>query len=194
MEEWRDVIDYEGLYQVSSYGVIKSVGRIKTSGKKIGGSFYKEKIMKCVINEFGYKRVNLSKNGKARLWFVNRLVAIAFHKNPLNLPIVNHINSNRLDNRSENLEWATQAYNLSHAIKFGHRKTPPSRKGKNNDKNTSTALIQKTKEGQIIKIWPSFSEILRIRNIHADSIRKCLRKEKMTAGGYKWEYSVKNNT
>ena len=110
MEEiWKDIEGYEGLYQVSNMGRVKSVERMKWSGK----CYYKapERILKPRKNGGGYLVVMLSKNGKVKTCRVHRLVATAFIPNPNNLPQINHIDENKGNNHMENLEWCDSKYN-----------------------------------------------------------------------------------
>lgn len=93
MEEWRDIEGYEGLYKVSSLGRIMSVGRAFRTGKN--GTrlcVLPDSIKKTVVNNKGYLRVSLNKDGKLRSFLVHRLVAQAFIPNPDNLPEINHKN------------------------------------------------------------------------------------------------------
>ena len=98
MEEWKDIIGYEGLYQVSN------LGRVRRSGKILKGGY----------NNKGYHTINLCKKGISKSFFVHRLVAIAFIPNPNNLPIVNHKDENPKNNCIENLEWCTYKYNANY--------------------------------------------------------------------------------
>ena len=109
MEEWRDVKGYEGLYQVSNKGRVKSLNRIDSRGNKVN-----EKILRPGKRN-NYLFVNLYKNGKRKLYDIHRLVAQAFLPNPDNLPVVNHKDENKLNNNVENLEWCTQAYNVNYS-------------------------------------------------------------------------------
>ena len=110
-EVWRDVVGYEGFYQVSSYGRVKSLrGR-------------KEKFLSIDINNACYAKVLLSKNGQSKTLLVHRLVAAAFIPNVDNKPQVNHKNGNKFDNRVENLEWVTCSENTQHAYNMGLAKT-----------------------------------------------------------------------
>ena len=106
-EEWRDVADYEGLYQVSSEGRVKSLERtfIDKSGRK---QTVKERILKPGMDKGGYLRIDLCASGKSRMFSVHRLACQAFHDNPENKLDVNHINENKTDNRACNLEWSTR--------------------------------------------------------------------------------------
>ena len=111
MEEiWKDIKGYEGLYQVSNLGRVKSLGRWvykEYRGKRWQG----EKILKQIKNKFGYLRVYLYKNRKAKCYAIHRLVAQVFIPNPYNLPQVNHKDEDKSNNRVDNLEWCTSFYN-----------------------------------------------------------------------------------
>lgn len=121
MEEWRDIIGYEGYYQVSSIGRVKRLGRIINRDKM--GSFYtEEKILHSHVNPKGYLRIQLTKETIQKSFMVHRLVASAFVLNPENKPIINHIDSNRINNNVVNLEWVTHSENLLHGYLFGNKK------------------------------------------------------------------------
>ena len=90
IEVWKDIKDYEGLYQISNLGRVKSLNRIDSLGRNVP-----EKIKAIVDNGNGYKVVNLKRNGKQKLCTVHRLVAEAFIPNPDNLPCINHKDENK---------------------------------------------------------------------------------------------------
>lgn len=94
VEFWKDINDYEGLYQVSNLGRVKSLTRILKDGRK-----WEEKIIKPGNNGHGYLQVNLHKNGKQKNFFIHRLVAEAFIPNPDNLPYVNHKDEDKTKDR-----------------------------------------------------------------------------------------------
>ena len=119
-EIWKDIHGYEGLYQVSNTGKVKSLE--KTQIFPNGGKFVrKEKILRTNKTHNGYLNVRLYKDKHVKGFGVHRLVAQEFIENKNNLPQVNHINCNKTDNRVENLEWCDASYNQLHAIKFGCR-------------------------------------------------------------------------
>lgn len=118
-EIWKPVKEYEGIYEVSNYGRVRSIGS-KHYVNKNGGGFYRfrtGRIFKIQNASNGYKQVVLSKNGKQRIYRVHRLVAEAFIPNPLGLPEVNHKDENRANNNVDNLEWCTHQYNNSYGNK-----------------------------------------------------------------------------
>lgn len=155
-EFWKDVLNYDGLYQISNLGNVKSFHRIKT------------RILKTSCDTNGYKVVVLSLRGVNKTKTIHRLVAIHFLDNPENKPQVNHINGIKTDNHIENLEWNTASENLLHAHKIGLKK------GVFGEKNKRSKL----KEHQIIEIRKNIkdgisqSEIAKKYNISKTSIYK----------------------
>lgn len=118
-EIWKDIKGFEGRYQVSNLGNIKSLP-IKIKQKSNGGGFHYQtlrgKILIPVPNSKGYLRVVLRTQEKREVWFVHRLVATHFVENPNNKPIVNHIDNVHTNNVANNLEWCTHQENLKHAV------------------------------------------------------------------------------
>ena len=142
MEEiWKDIEGYEGLYQISNLGRVKSLERTITVGlrRKVRK---KEKIMKFTIRS-GYYNLVLRKNGKRKSKQVHRLVADAFIPKVEGKNIVNHINFNRKDNRAENLEWCTQAENVKHSI-YNMKKRKKTTYSNTNEKYISYRKTNKT--------------------------------------------------
>lgn len=114
-EEWKNIVGYEGLYEVSNLGNIISLEN-KSNHKKV-------KYLKCSKTKSGYLRAYLYKNKKRKCYMLHRLVALAFIPNPHNLPQINHIDGNKKNNKVENLEWCTQRDNNIHAIVNGLNST-----------------------------------------------------------------------
>ena len=119
LEEWRDIVDYEGLYQVSNYGRVKSIDRIVSQKSKLGITFkrlMKGHLLKPTINSVkGYLYVSLSKRGKENNTTVHSLVATAFHPIGGTLVEVNHRDCNKQHNLYFNLEWVTHKENMARA-------------------------------------------------------------------------------
>ena len=117
---FKDILGYEGIYQISNTGVVK---RLTHTGKSYQGkSYLKEHILKQEIvkrNHTSYARVSLSKEGKVTRYSVHRLVGLHFIDNPENKPQINHIDNNGLNNNYTNLEWTTHSENMIHASKQG---------------------------------------------------------------------------
>ena len=109
-EIWKDVQGYEGLYQVSNLGRVKSVDRVVHRSDGIN-MFRTGKIKNAHDNGRGYLVVSLYKHNKGQFNYVHRLVAQAFIANPDNLPAIDHLNCNRADNKVTNLEWVTYSEN-----------------------------------------------------------------------------------
>lgn len=129
--EFKGIKEYEGLYSVSRYGLVKSLERITVVGGGIREPYKRKKselMLKRGLSVTGYYRVYLSKDGEVTPYFVHRLVAEAFIPNPENKPCVNHKNGVKTDNRKCNLEWCTHLENVRHAISTGLFKV----KGSNN--------------------------------------------------------------
>ena len=100
IEEWKEVLNYEGLYEVSNMGNVRN----SRTGRKLSLRYRKDNHIDCM----------LYKNGKSIRYTVHRLVAIAFIDNPNNYPIINHIDGNGLNNNVSNLEWCTYSHNSQH--------------------------------------------------------------------------------
>lgn len=180
MEEiWKDIVGYEGFYEVSNTGKVRGVERIKTSSlcNQHGTVTIKPKLRKpIIVNK--YYSVNLSKYGKIKHLRVHRLVAEAFLENPNSLPQINHKDENKLNNCVENLEWCSCRYNQN----YGSRKTKRL--------HTKTKKIsQYDLENNFIKTYYSLSEASRQIKISRQAISKCALGKLKTCGGYKWKYT-----
>ncbi len=124
-EKWKNISGYEGFYQVSDLGNVRSVGGVTNnpSGKV---QTVKERVLKNRIESgTGYPRVSLWRDGKSTKVYTHALVARAFVPNPQEKPQVNHLDSDRTNNAASNLEWVTGAENLSHARDKGRMFPPP---------------------------------------------------------------------
>ena len=171
-EEWRDVVGYEGLYQVSNQGRVKSLERKDCLGRTV-----KERILKPGVVGSGYLMISLCTGGKQKMFSVHRLVCQAFHENPDNKSDVNHINEDKTDNRACNLEWSTRKENINH--------------GTHNErmaKTQSKPVGQYTLDGELVKIWPSAMEAQRQAGFYCSNICKSANGKCKQAYGFIWKY------
>lgn len=173
IEIWKNIVGYEGLYQVSNFGRVKSLPRNTPAGMRGG------KILNIEKSKNGYLRVNLWKNGKAKHFLVHRLVAEAFIPNPDNLPCVNHKNKQRDFNFVENLEWCTYEYNNNYE---DHNELIAKSKYK--------IVYQFTLDGTFVREWPSVKEVQQQTGWSQGNISACCCgcKGFKSAYGYKWSY------
>lgn len=175
-EIWKDIQGFEGLYKISNKGRVFSSG---TSRRENGtGNYNREgKLLKQFENNKGYMLVHLYKFGKDYQKLVHRLVAEAFVENKNNYKVVNHKDENAKNNNADNLEWCTQKYNMNYG-------KVPQKIGVANSKS----VVQKDKNGTVIKVYPSALEAQRQLGIRNSNINECCQKKRKTAGGYIWEF------
>jgi len=193
MEEiWKDIEGYEDLYQVSSLGRIKSLERF-IELKNGSVREVQEKIMYCGISNSGYYCTWLVKDKKKKGVFVHVLVAKAFIPNPENKREVDHLNFDKLDNKIENLCWATPKENTKRAFDELKLKGPWLGKlGKDNPKSIS--VNQYSLDGEYIKTYPCIEDVYRERGIKSGYISAVCKGKSKTALGYKWKYADENST
>lgn len=163
-EIWKDIEGYEGLYQVSN------LGRVKSLPKQDGFVFLNTRILKP-LNINNRKRVVLVKNKKKKNFFIHQLVAKMFISNPNNYFIINHIDGNPSNNNVNNLEWCTYKHNTRHAVK--------------NNLIKHNKIAKYSLNNELIKIYDSMFEI---EEADHSSVTRCCNGIRKTAGGYKWKY------
>lgn len=190
-EMWRDIKNYEGLYQISSFGRVKSLEKyVKSPLKNQNKVLRKEKILKqCIRSK--YLCVGLSKEGKTKTFLIHRLVAIAFLPNPEGKREVNHKNGNKIDNSVENLEWCTSSENQLHAYKNKLQVITEKQReiSRLNGKRLSMKVNQYDINKNFIQKWNGISEAGRQLKIDPTNISYCCKGKRKTAGGFKWEYA-----
>lgn len=176
-EIWKDVVGYEGRYQVSNQGNMKSIRYLKTKDT------YSIKQLKPKRNWDGYLRIQLWKDCKAVYVSIHRLVAQSFIDNPEDKPFVNHKNGIKDDNRVENLEWVSQKENIQHAWETGLAKSPF-------NNGNSKAIDQYDLNNNYLKTFPSTMEIERQLKINHSYISLACKNGGLNKvlGGYKWKY------
>lgn len=183
VEEWRPVVGYEGLYEVSDCGNVRSLDTfVRTKGGVL--RLAKGRIRKLQRDDDGYMRVELYGGKKPKLVGVHRLVAEAFIPNPDNKEQVDHINGVRDDNRIENLRWFTLEENNSTDL-------AKSRKSKSAfERNDNKKIVyQYTMDGEFVAKYNSTMEVERKNGFKRASISRCCNKKQKTAYNYKWSYN-----
>jgi len=168
-EIWKPVNGYEGIYEISNLGRVKSLNYRRTGN---------EKILKQVKKTKGYLALTLYKNGSYKQHRIHRLVADAFIPNPDNLPQVNHIDEDVTNNRVDNLEWCDNKYNCN----YGNR-----------TKRSATSHYKKINQydldGKFIKTWSSIKNIESELGFYGSKISDCCRGRNKTSYKYIWRYA-----
>lgn len=176
MEIWKDVIGYEGRFQISNLGRLKSLNYNHTN---------KEGLLKPQIQKKGTKTdlqycyFNTRVNGKPIRLMQHRLVAEAFIPNPENKPFIDHIDTNGLNNSLDNLRWCTLEENSNNELTKIHHIESADKK----------PVIQLTEEGEFIREWNSAAEVKKELGICNSNIKKCINGKRKTAGGFVWRYA-----
>ena len=180
-EEWRDIKGYEGKYQISNLGNVKSLERRVNTWCSYKTLY--EMILKKSVSNNGYLYVRLQSKTK----LIHRLVAEAFIPNPENKPQVNHKNEVKQDNRVENLEWVTAKENINYGTNIKRRADTQRRLGNQiNNKSTSKKVICIEKQ----KIFESINDAVR-KGFGKDcsAITKCCKGKLNNHNGYHWRYA-----
>ena len=184
-EKWISVKGFEGLYEVSNLGRIKSLTKIVWNGK--GYYTKKESFIKPSVNKGGYLHTRLCKNGKLSSFTVHRLVAESFVSNDEGKPQVNHIDGDKENNAICNLEWCTNYENYKHAVENGLKDM----------KKVSIESVKKSRRGVsqidissglVIFEFKSIMDAQRAAGVPNSHIVRVCKGKLNTAGGYKWRY------
>ena len=185
-EIWKDIKGFEGLYQISNFGRVKSLKRKRFNyrlQKTI--EIHKEIILKPFEDKKGYLCVKLQNNKNKTMFKVHRLVAKTFIPNPDDLPQINHINGIKNNNNMHNLEWCNCSYNVKEAFRLGL-----SKKGKHH--YNRKRVIQYDLNGNFIKLWDCMIDAineLNLRKSSWSSISQCCKGKRKSAYGYIWKYA-----
>ena len=159
-EEWRPIKGYEGLYEVSNLGRVKALNYYRIDN---------EHIMQISKNNNGYLHTALFRDNKREDKLVHRIVAEAFIPNPDNKPFVDHINTDKTDNRVENLRWVTHFENMNNPI---------------TRKKMGKPVIQLTRNGVPVRYFQSITEVPQ----HTGNIVSVCRGQRHLANGFRWLY------
>ena len=201
-EIWKPIKDYEGLYEVSNMGRVRSLDKLDTLGKKIKGKMLK------LCNKDGYLVVNLTKDGKSRLIKVHRLVGFAFVEGWFEGAFIDHIDGNRANNVWTNLHWVTQKENMNNPIakerirkahkgrklSYEHRQNiSKSNKGHSHTEETKKKMSENTKKKKVYcielnKVFESISEASRELNLSPGHISEVCNGKRKHEKGYHFIY------
>lgn len=179
VEVWKDIEGFEGFYQVSTKGRVRSLDCTFPT-KRADGTIYNHRVKGRMINPtddtFGYRQVTLRKDHKKSVTFrVHRLVAEAFIPNPDNLPIINHKDESRDNNNVENLEWCDYKYNLNYGTCIERSMTKRSKR-----------VEQLTIDGQHVAFFPSIRAAARAINGNFGDLQKAVHEHHRISYGYHW--------
>ena len=203
-EVWVDIKGFEGCYQVSNRGHVKSLRRIVPRSGLRGFQTINERILSDRKNSCGYLSVTLHNEEVKRMVTVHRLVAETFIHNPNNKRCIDHINGIKADNRVENLRWCTHYENSNYPIaKLNYALRPPSFAGKRhsddtrayfsrirkNNKWSSREVWQTDLNGNEIKLFPSISEAGRVLEIKHSNVVAICKGRQNSARGFKFKYN-----
>lgn len=166
--EWKPIKDFDG-YFINELGEVKSIRSFKGT---------KEIILKGSKNQQGYKTISMIKDGKVYTKTLHRLLMETFKENKNNLPCINHIDGNILNNSLDNLEWCTYGHNEKEAYKLGLKKSRIKEK----------EIVQLTKDYQIVSFWKSANEIQRELGYSSGNICEVCNCNRKSAYGYIWRY------
>lgn len=191
-ELWKEIENYEGLYEVSTHGNVRRI------------YLTKEKRLCKIFLRNGYPSVGLSRNNVVRFYTIHGVEARAFLPNPENKKTVNHIDGIKTNNHISNLEWATRSEQIIHANKIGiFKSVPPTKKGdklsdhafdtglnkkvEKNDVHRSKPVTKLSDEGIELKEYPSLKEVERTEGFAHPNIHHAI-KNKIKSHGYYWKY------
>ena len=191
MEIWKDIVGFEGYFQVSNLGRVKSLDRVITNKMGVMRNF-KGFVKKLTPDNQGYMVVTLSRDGKDTQWLVHRLVAEAFIPNKENLPFINHKDEVKDNNHVDNLEWCTCKYNNRYGT------SPERTRNKIRELGQMRAVVQLSLNGEKINEYESVSDASRETGVILQNIHQAANggfstqgkwKRVHTAGGYKWRWA-----
>lgn len=187
MEKWKSIIGYEGIYEVSNLGNFRKLlpnGLVKN--------------LKSTPNNWGYYTIGLRKDGKVKQYRISRLIAEAFIPNPENKPYVDHIDTDKSNNKVDNLRWVTPSENSNNPLSVSHMLESwdnSDRRKHQREINLgelhprAKSVCQLDEEGNVINTFFTSVEAANYLGCKRANITKCCLGERKHAGGYRWKYA-----
>lgn len=190
MEIWKDIKGYEEIYVISNYGRVASLNRVSAdkNGRNVA---YRGKMLTPHPNSRGYLRIQLKRDGIYRSYFIHRLVALHFVENPLpaEYNIVNHIDSDHLNNKAENLEWTTIYGNNHHAISKGRMNRTKEwlqHLRESNEKRGRAVVGEKIATGETIR-FVCLNDC-KVAGFQPSCVCQCCEGKRKSHKGFTWRY------
>ena len=187
IEIWKDIENYEGLYQVSNLGRVKSLERDIFFPNGIIIRHMEERILVQYINKYGYSSVRLCKNGKMKTMTIHRLVALAFIPNPENKPQVNHKDEVKANNVVSNLEWCDAQYNINYGTRTARQIQNCNFKFGNNPRAKAVFCVE------LNKTFDCARRAEEELGVNINCIGSACKGKAKTAGGFHWKYADEND-
>lgn len=189
-EEWRDIEGYEGLYQVSSLGRVRTLPKPMFYGASSNVRNHESairamRIMKARKKLNGYLQISLFRNGKPRTFTIHRLVAKTFLPNPHKYPYINHKDEDKSNNTVDNLEWCTPSYNIHYGSAIQKLS-----KAKTNHPSMSKPVLQFNLDGRFVAEYPSANEAARVTGVKQGNISSCCNHTTKSTNGFIWRYKT----
>lgn len=183
-EVWKQIHSYEGIYEISSYGNVKSLDRYIPNTNGVGKRMIKGRQMKTCKNNSGYHCITLKNNGNSKTLTVHRLVATHFIPNPNHYEDVNHNDECKGNNLVNNLMWMSHKDNIN----YGDRNKKASEKLKGTRTLSGNGNASKVINMDTLKEFNTILEASYHYNIPKTGISNCCRNKAKTCGGYEWMY------
>lgn len=173
-EVWKEIAGYEGLYEVSNLGRVKSLNHPQLF------------ILSPVLTVFGYHEVSLRKNGSAKIFKLHRLVATTFLENPLNKRCINHKSGVKINNAVDNIEWCTYSENTKHMYRVLN--VQPGSTWDNTEYPLKARSVSSIDNNGNIETYKSLTNAATYHNIHRAAICTAIKKGHRAAG-FHWKYA-----
>lgn len=177
-EIWKDIVGYEGRYQISNLGNVLCLNYKNT---------HKPHLLSIFTTKTGYNQIHLTKANKQSRFFVHVLVAKAFIPNPYNKPQVNHIDGNKQNNCVDNLEWVTAKENIEHAMQNGLIRSIKYFDAFASRHTINESVLQYDLHGNFIKKWKYLIEASKYYQCDPNLIKKCMKGYTKSAKGFIWK-------